>query len=239
MEIDNKIKEQIKMHSLIDKPRECCGFIFWNEGKNRQEIYKCKNIAENPVNFVEVDSREYLLVKEQGEIICFYHSHNKKDKLSAVDESEQKFNNLNYLVYDIQSDSFLWNRKQNKFNSYVNRKFKIGKSDCFNLVCDFYLKELKINILDPIPNRVKDWYKNPKNYILDNINKTNFYIVADKSIKLYDIIVMDYGDSRWHFGIYLDDGLILHHPNGELSKIEEFKESYKKLVKYILRDANR
>lgn len=235
MILTEKIKQDIKTHALVDKPRECCGFVLYNEGKDRFETFKCKNIANNPVNFVEVDSREYLLAKDLGDIIYFYHSHRDKNKLSAIDEKERLFNQLDYLIYDINSDEFIVNKKETRFNSYLGRKFKIGKTDCYNLIVDFYREELKIVIPNILPERKTNWFKDSKNYILENLNKTNFVIMGDKSLKQNDLIVMDYGNFRWHFAIYLGDGLILHHPRNSESQIEEYKENLKQITKYILR----
>ena len=55
-------------------------------------------------------------------------------------------------------------------------------------------------------------------------------------IQKNDIIVLDYGKNRFHFGIYLENDLILHHSRNKKSIIEEFSK-YKSITPYVLRHA--
>lgn len=239
--IEEKIKKDIKLHALIDSPRECCGFIVYNAEKQRQEIFRCRNIASNSIDFVQIDSREYLFAKEVGEILYFYHSHKTKPKLSDFDSQQKEFNELNYIVYVIETDEFVGIDKQSKYIKYTNIPFKIGKSDCYNLVQDFYKNELNIVLPNIFPDRKQNWLKESKDFIKENIKNSNFFIVGDRSLNKFDLIVMDFSNNQWHFGVYLDDNLILHHNFKKKSSIDNYDENYKKITKYVLRpyDINR
>lgn len=230
--ISDKLKQQIKMHALCNKPKECCGFIVLNDN-NEQEILKCDNIADEPTHYVKISPRDYLFAKSIGNIVYFYHSHKDKARMSEFDKIQQQFNGLNYLIYNIETDEFIEVDKNQKYNKYFNLDFELGVQDCFTLIQNFYKNELKIFVNNFLPDRKDNWWKTEDNYILKYLKDSPFYITVESPVN-NDLIILDYGDKRWHFGIYLD-GFILHHPRGSKSLLEEYNQKYKSLTKYVLR----
>lgn len=66
-------------HSLIEDPKECCGYLMGNANEV-QSIYNCKNIHENAVTRYALDPLDQISAEKYADennlnIIAIYHSH--------------------------------------------------------------------------------------------------------------------------------------------------------------------
>jgi proteasome lid subunit RPN8/RPN11 len=66
-------------HSLIEDPKECCGYLMGN-AYEVQSIYNCKNIHESAVTRYALDPLDQISAEKYADennlnIIAIYHSH--------------------------------------------------------------------------------------------------------------------------------------------------------------------
>lgn len=228
------IKKRIKTHSQRESPRECCGFIILNHD-NQLDSIEVKNCHENPYKYVSVNPRDYLNVEQLGEIKAFYHSHVIRESFSEVDKKNSIFNEMPYILYCIESDSFDVFFENSIKSKYCNIDFEWGKNDCFNLIINYYWNEFRIKIENHLPNRTESWWKNAGDLVAKYKEFYGFYEVIEP--ENHDLIVFETNRNQFHFGIYLE-GEILHHPRAKKSLIESYNDKMQLKTKYILRNRN-
>jgi proteasome lid subunit RPN8/RPN11 len=85
------ILNKIKVLSHKNPAQEICGFVGKSNGK--YILKKAKNISEDAKNFFCIDPVEYLLFKNDFNLLMCFHSHILGDeKFSEFDLNTQKFN---------------------------------------------------------------------------------------------------------------------------------------------------
>ena len=241
MNLETTVKESIKRHALNEVPKECCGLII--EDKGAEQIYPCRNSSEKPAKHFSINPSDYVKASVRGKIKAVYHSHNSEnEKFSVNDMFNSRAHKLNYILYNTVKDSFsFFDFKKNKTFLY-NRIFKIGKSDCYTIVKEYY-QNLGIK-LDGENTLGNDWYKENPNLIseLFKLNKTNpnlpiVELPPDSQLKEHDVIVFEFikGAGPNHVAVYLGDGNMIHHPRNRYPCIETLNPIYKKKMYKIYR----
>lgn len=225
--ITPSIKSQIKNHAFNHLNEEVSGFIV------KGNIVPCRNYAENKSNNVTIQANDYLRASLLGPIDFVYHTHHSDNtEFSELDKITLKNHNLKGILYNTKLNKFnLF--LNNKTNSYIGRKFEISKQDCFVLVKDYFLNELKIKISDYQYD--ENWFLKNSNILLENYKKEGFHEV--KKLQKNDVILIHYksNDPPKHIMIYLDDNLILHQPRNKESLVEFYSDVYKRRTTHILR----
>ena len=238
------VKNNIKSHALEKAPEECCGLIF-NDG-TKTDSFKCKNDAQNPLVNFSINPLDYLRCSYKGSIIATYHSHKSNEMFSYLDKENSNNHRLNYVMYNIKSDSFHhYDYKENKV-FYLNRPFKVGTNDCFTLVKNY----LKKNLLMTLPPEVLKAYnkgacKKNLQKAIEAIEEASFSYQEEKFFKVGvssegdlrkdDIIVLGSKGKPIHLGVYLGNGLMLHHPRNKYATTEQINETFFKRLLYAYR----
>jgi proteasome lid subunit RPN8/RPN11 len=236
MDLTDEIKYEIKIHAIKESPRECCGFILYHDYYKKPVAIKATNVAIDKLHEVLYDAKEILNIKYLGKLIGLYHSHNNENDFSDIDKECYIQHKIPVILYKVPIDEFSIYEGQDSLSKYTGIDFEIGKNDCYTLIIKYYMDELGIEIPDFLPLRTDGWHKTDINYIDENLKNTSFIKIMPEYIQKNDIIVLDYGKNRFHFGIYLENNLILHHPRNKKSAIENFSK-YKDITPYVLRHA--
>lgn len=220
-------KQKIKQLALQTN-NEVCGAIVNNN------VYPCQNISINPEKNFIISPLDYLKINKIGKINYIYHSHNQNPTFSEFDEINLHNLKLRGFLYCKETDSFNYFFPESYQNTYVGRPFEIGISDCYSLVYDYYKNELNIKL--PEIKRADGWYKKTPNIVNENIPPSFIKIKLEEG-KKNDIVIFDLLDNNvpCHFGIYLENDLILHHQRNKLSTIELMPPERKKRVAYLLK----
>ena len=226
MSIGVKEKKIIK-NLAFQSNDEICGLIIKNN------VYPCKNASKNPNHHFLISPLDYLKNSNKGKIDFVYHSHLENADFSEFDKSNLFNLKLKGLMYCKNKDSFHYFFPQSYNNQYVGRFFEIGVSDCLTLITNYYKNEL--NIILPKITRNKDWYKQNQNLVNEKIPPFLTKIDFNKARK-NDIIVFDMlgNGMPCHFGIYLENDLLLHHPRNKLSTIDLMTEKQKRKIAFAL-----
>ncbi|PHM45224.1 peptidase P60 [Xenorhabdus miraniensis] len=97
----------------------------------------------------------------------------------------------------------------------LGRPFVHGIWDCFSIVRDWYQLERGIEI----PNfaRSDGWWNRGENLYLKNYASAGFVECSDE-LQVGDVIIMQVqANEPNHAGVYIGEGLMLHHMYGQLS----------------------
>lgn len=238
--LPDHIKETFKAFALENKHIESCGLIGCSSDFF---IYLCKNISREPNKYFEISSKDYVSSSKRGELCAIIHSHikNKQFKFSILDKIISEEHEITSIIYDIHSNSFFEYVPSGYKNTYLNRNFKWGESDCFTLVADYYKQEFDFNIPEPIVDRnnKKEYiaYLKNKSYVQHAINN-NLLVNTDKEFLINDILFINERTNNeypTHLAVYLGSNKILHQPNNSISKIETLSEDIIDRVQYIFR----
>ena len=230
MLLTEEIKYDIKIHAKEEAPKECCGFILNNAG-----VFKANNASKEENKF-KIPPEDFLSASKIGDILAIYHSHPKseKAKFSEYDKFNSVLHDYIYVLYALKDNSFsIFNPSLSSFNRYVGNSFKIGESDCYSLMRDFYKNEL--NIILNNYHRDDKW-QSYLGKLFDGKFEEEGFIEVDE-LKTYDCILTKNRKNinSNHIMIYLGNNLILHQPPKAYSRIEEYTEKHKKITNKIIR----
>lgn len=122
------------------------------------------------------------------------------------------------------------------FNSteYVGREYDPGRSDCFGLVREYYLREWGLRL--PNVARPDRFWLDPRLDLTRNYRKMGFRVVLDEDPQIGDGFVMPlYASMNTHTGVICGDNQILHHLPGRLSSVDRLRPSWLPRFTIILR----
>lgn len=222
-----QLKNQIKKLAHQTE-NEICGIIYNNN------LFPCQNISSNSKNHFLISPIDYLKASYKGKIEYIYHSHRQNPEFSELDKIILYNQKLRGIMYCKNEDSFHYFLPESYNNKYVGREFEIGVNDCLTLVSDYYKNEL--NIMLPEIKREDGWYKTNPNMFNENL-PPNFKKIPLEKAEKGNIVVFDMlkNEMPCHFGIYLDNDILLHHPRNKLSTIEIMTDERKMWVSYVLK----
>ena len=90
-----------------------------------------------------------------------------------------------------------------------------GKGDCFAIIADWY----RLNKGYEFPIIARDFYdKNGYYYTLNHQGLCEIKAL-DSPLEIGDLIVIRVGRQGEHAGVYVGDGLMLHHPMNGVSRL--------------------
>ena len=236
--LNKKQQELIRNYTLLEYPREMCGFL------TQDSFLAIKNIAENPETNIKISEMAFYNFRKEA--IAVVHSHTLKKGQrpifdvrtpSYLDAKNQKISGLPWLIVGTEglnvTNSIQYPRVRN--NSYLDRSFIWFIYDCFTLVQDFYFYELGIELSDiEIPEDYKSY--RAKDNLVDYFME-QWPIRLEKvkgELKENDVVLLDGATGkRNHLGIYTN-GTILHQLTRSIAEpYENFKGRIKEKFVYL------
>jgi len=211
--VANETVDAAVEHALHMFPEESCGIVIANV------YYPMNNIHVDPKNDFEIRSIDYLaLVEEHGPLQAVIHSHpqgqrcpSKEDMQSQIDAA------VPYGIIVIRNrkpqNVFFWGEGC-PLAPAEGRPFIHGVYDCYATVRDELRRSYNVRVAD-LPRNDKWWDAQTDNNVLaDNYVKLGFTIPVDfLEMKPGDAVMGKLADQPRinHCGIYMGNGLILHH----------------------------
>ena len=175
-----------------------------------------KNIAEDKSDNFEIDIKEFI--KYESIIKCIIHSHNNYGHLSRNDmilqeKSRKPYGMINLINKSLDKVVF-WG-DQLPPQDLIGRSFTHGCYDCYGLVRDYY--KMKGITLPSYP-RENFWWKKDPSMLIDNFQDAGFKRIKDNEVREGDVYMMKLDAPVVnHSGIWLKNGMILHHLYKNLS----------------------
>lgn len=223
-----------KDYLISQYPNEAGGYF------KDKVFYPIENIAEDKTTNFVFDGR--ILIHDPELII---HSHVKVPNTplhmdlripSDTDMEGQLLCNCEWGICVVDentcSDLVTWGNPDNR-PPLIEREFIYNIQDCLSLVQDYYYQ--KLGIILPNHPRAADWDQRGETYIDSLYKDFGFSDVNFMSIQEHDIIMFKFPGftTTNHLGIYLGNGIMLHHQEGQIST----KVKIDKWVKRITRIA--
>jgi proteasome lid subunit RPN8/RPN11 len=217
-----KTKEDMVAHAISEYPKEACGLIIVSKGK--EKYIPCKNMAKNQNDHFILDPEDYANAEDAGEVLGIFHSHpDQSSKPSEADRVSCEQSGLPWYIVSIYRDESGDVKVHDEFAfepvgykpPLIGRTFHHGVLDCYSIIRDWYQENKGITFNDY--KRQDNWWNEGFDLYLDNLEKDGFERVFD-DLKVGDIILMQIrGKKPNHAGVYVGDGLFIHHMYGRLS----------------------
>lgn len=217
MKIDDRLRKEILAHASECKPHECCGFVVSSHIDGQVFYLPSENIADDTINYFEMDPDDFVKAELMGEIVALVHSHpdSVMEKglpyLSTADRECQIRTQLDFwLVVDNEIKQF------RNIAPLIGRQFENNKQDCRNIILDSYMLA-GIELPDQSTYEF-EWFEHSNLYEEGLIRCGFERLSQDESPQLGDVVLSCVGSNvANHAGIYLGDQLMLHHSQGRLS----------------------
>ncbi len=112
-------------------------------------------------------------------------------------------------------------------NKYIGRKFVHGEFDCYHFLIEWF-KEFGYEV--PSYTYDKFWYRNGRNFFLEEYHKLWRKVEEDEEVKLNDVVLMKVlAPVPNHVGICLGDGRFIHCSEN-LHTLISHLDKYKKMI---------
>lgn len=230
-------RDDVLAHAKQEAPRECCGLLVVVKGK---EVYfPCRNLAGYDSEQFILDPSGYAAAEDSGEVIAVIHSHTSGSaEPSPTDLTACECSGLPWHIVNPNTGEWGGCEPSGYVAPLVGRQWAWGSSDCWTLVLDWYREKGVI---------LRDWERptTPEAFLESPIfddcwKKTGFReLDEDEELDEGDALLMCIaGSGLNHVGVYVGDGLILHHLRMRLSSIDLYGGYLQKATGRRLRHYN-
>ncbi|MFV8905738.1 C40 family peptidase [Serratia fonticola] len=205
----------VMAHAEESYPAECCGLVV-QVGK-RQQYLRCRNTASEPTEQFSMHPEDYAAAEDAGEIVAIVHSHpDATTQPSQLDQAQCDLSQLPWVIASWPEGDIRTIMPTEGVKPLLGRPFVHGIWDCYGIVRDWYRLECDIDL--PDFERSDGWWERGENLYMQHYADAGFIPVTG-DLRLGDVIIMQVrADEPNHAGVYLGDGVMLHHMYGQLSK---------------------
>lgn len=236
-------REAAITHAIAAYPAESCGLVVNVNGVER--YYACRNTATSKNDQFRLDPEDYAEAEDAGEIIAVVHSHpDAAPRPSEADRVSCEASGLPWYIYSVHRNDdgvvAYFGEDAIEPTGYeaplIGRPFAHGVLDCFALIRDWYRRERGIEIQNY--DRTDNWWLRGENLYIKHYEEAGFE-VAKGPLQVGDIIIMQIrAPEPNHAGVYIGDGLFLHHLYGRLSSRDVYGGYWKENTRLIVRRKN-
>lgn len=221
--ISKQIEEEIKKHAFEDFPRESCGIVTKDD-----KYVRLPNKALDQSEGFDVGGGDYDSLYKNENISIFVHSHpNGPSYPSGEDMAGQIRTGFAFCIIPVyavrgseekqvlKTDGLFYWGGHTPIPDLLGRRFRHGVTDCYSLIRDFYKLELEVTL--PEYARNWGWWEGQDNNDMYNdlFEKAGCHEIHCSDVKKGDIFLAAAGTRQTnHGGVYLGNGLILHHKGG-------------------------
>lgn len=238
-------REAAIQHAIAAYPKESCGLVL---DENGVELYvPCENRAADRNSHFVISAEDYAQIEDRGQIKAVVHSHpDAHQRPSEADQVACEHSGVPWYIFAIHKNDdgvvALFGEAVTSPKGYeaplVGRMFAYGILDCYTLIQDYYKRELGIT-LDDFEHLDHHWEHGVSMY-LDHYESQGFTPVPNpKELEVGDIIIMQIRSKvPNHAGVYIGNGLFLHHLYGRASTRDVYGGHWKDATRLIIRRTN-
>lgn len=244
--MNETIKAAIAEHALAEYPREAVGLVVRVGGVETYVF--CRNIASNTTEDFALDPRDFASAEDLGIIVAVAHSHPDGVAVPSMQDKAtcEKSDIEQWIIVSLgaQADGSIAINDWCEFAPtgfippLLGRPFVHGVMDCYALCRDYFRLEREIVLLD-VPRADKWWEDGTSNLYIDNYERAGFVNVGpDAELQVGDGLLMQIRSKNGvpnHCGVYLGDGVFIHHFYGQLSRREAWGGLWARSLRAVLR----
>ena len=228
------ILDAVRAHAAREAPRECCGLVTLEAG--RQRYHPCRNVAPAASEF-EISGEDYAAAEDAGQVLGIVHSHvGTPPEPSPADLAACRTSGLPWLIVNHPTGESRTIVPGAYRAPLEGRAYVHGVHDCWALVRDG-LRELAALEVPDFERRDR-WYLRGDNLVEQHLVEAGFVKVAHdiREARRFDLLVMQLGAPvPNHTALYLGDGIMLHHPECGLSRKAVFGGQWAKCLRFVAR----
>jgi proteasome lid subunit RPN8/RPN11 len=226
-----------KNHARHDYPNESCGLVIDNV------YWPIKNISPNPRTAFAMPDTAWPV---DAEVQAVIHSHTNgnvaptEPDIAGQIRSAAPWGLIIARSNEVVSDPFFFGDGHTDHIPLLGRTWRNGPTgtdnagDCYALVRDYYRREKSIRLNDYPRN--EDWLADGHNFFVDNFEREGFEQISADELQPGDcflMAVLSKGVPN-HCGVYVGNGLGMHHLMNRLSRREPL-HTWRKFITHYLR----
>ena len=201
--------EQLRREALAAYPEEAVWLV------TPGECRRVANVADDPRATFRVAKRDMAAAQARG-LLAVVHSHpDYPDCPSEADMRGQLASGVPWgiVATDGQATTPVRWWGHDAREPLVGRGFVHGITDCYSLIRDYYLLEHGAEL--PEFPRSWEWWRNGQDLYRDGFGRAGFRRIEPAEARAGDMFFAQLRSPvPNHGGIYLGDGLALHHKTG-------------------------
>lgn len=230
----------IQQHALRDFPNEACGAL------TPQGYVPLPNRHPEPTKHFDC-AADVAELQIAGTLRAVVHSHVARNPgPSANDMIQQMAMDIPWGIVLTDGESarppFFWGDMLEP-PPLLGRKFRHGPSgsdgrgDCYALIRDWYRMTLAINLVEG--PRDDNWWEAGQNLYLENLERAGFVTSPDgaRNPQPGDVILIhEFGPVPAHAGVYVGQGLFMHHLANRLSRREPtgpYLQAFERWIRHV------
>lgn len=242
IKITKALRASFEAAAAAAYPAEACGLVVATG--QRLSYHACRNAAIEAKDRFCIDPDDWVAAEEAGRIIAVFHTHpDASAHPSLYDRLGCEKSGLPWLIMAWPDGTLLQLRPEGWQAPLVGREFAFGVQDCYTLIQDYYQRTLAITLPDferedgfwetrQLPDGT--WQPGRELY-LDGFAAAGFVAVGGAP-QLHDVILMQVASEVTnHGGVYLGDGLMLHHLYNQLSARVPYAGSWQRHTRLVVR----
>jgi proteasome lid subunit RPN8/RPN11 len=212
--------ERLRAEFENREAHEIVGFVVRNALAGKLAVVAGHNVAPEPQRHFHYAASDFEAAEEVGEIVGAYHTHPGRPPVpSEQDRYYARLNELPTAILSWPEDAWeVFDPDESERAALEGRPFVYGIFDCASLIVDYYAQhgvELPRVAHDP------GWLTRGEDLYLTNLPKHGFSRVSD--LREHDLILFALNSSAPnHAGVYVGDGLMLHHVQRRLSGTQPY-----------------
>jgi len=205
-------------HAKREAPREACGLVIIDKGRKR--YIPCVNLALTTEHFI-LSPDDYSQAEDRGEVVAVFHSHPATPPTpSQIDLIACEKSGLQWYIVNPNTETWGECSPCGYEPPLVGREWAWGFTDCWSLARDWYMTH---------GLQIRDWQRplTPEQFdampMFDDCWAPSGFreLSAEDELQPGDLLLMAIQNKGLnHCGVYVGDGLILHHLRPRLSSID-------------------
>lgn len=230
-------RDDAHAHLCATYPREGCGLLV-RDDTGAEVFVATPNLSHSATEQFTIAPEDYADAEDRGEVIAVIHSHVDAPTFpSVVDLAQCEGTGIPWYIFRVDgkevagepvTSPIVTDERCIEPSGYVapliGRPFTYGVHDCYALARDWYSRTLGVELPDFDHGPDCWWDPTHENYLPDfdpyteHMEAAGFEPAAGP-LQVGDCIIMQIRSLKPnHIGVYIGDGMLLHHLRGRLSE---------------------